>query len=103
MATHLKELPTSLRLALHQERRRRGWSQTELGKRVGMPQVHISSIETGKIVPRFDTLAEIARALDFELLLIPRRLVPAVESLLHQTTDTDERQLYELGEPEEAV
>ena len=29
-------------------RRACGWTQTELGRQVGLPQVHISDLETGK-------------------------------------------------------
>ena len=49
----LDGLPEALRLELKQARFTRGWSQTELGRRAGLPQAHISGIEAGKIVPRF--------------------------------------------------
>jgi hypothetical protein len=73
--------------------------------------MHISGIETGKIVPRFDTLLDLVRVLDHDLLLVPRALVPAVQALIrdhrrpHRDTDADEgeRPLYaeELDEEEE--
>jgi hypothetical protein len=64
--------------------------------------MHISGIETGKVVPRFDTLLELVRALGRDLLIVPRELVPAVQALirdhLHPSRDTDadegERPLY---------
>jgi transcriptional regulator with XRE-family HTH domain len=105
MQSHIareKDLPTALRQTLIDARHQRGWSQAELGRRVGLPQTHISGIETGKVVPRFDTLLEIVRVLDHDLLLVPRHLVPVVQSLTrdhasrgaHAADDEDERPLY---------
>ncbi len=84
-----------MRQDLVKARRHRGWSQTELGQRVGLPQMHISAIETGKVVPRFDTLLELVRVLDHDLLLIPRDLVPVVQALIR------DRHVPEAGEGEE--
>jgi hypothetical protein len=39
--------------------------------------------ESGKIVPRYDTLLELVRTLDRDLLMVPRALVPVVQSLVH--------------------
>jgi transcriptional regulator with XRE-family HTH domain len=105
MLSHIareKDLPVALRQTLIDARHQRGWSQAELGRRVGLPQTHISGIETGKVVPRFDTLLEIVRVLDHDLLLVPRDLVPVVQSLTrdragrdaHPGGDEDERPLY---------
>jgi transcriptional regulator with XRE-family HTH domain len=108
--TRLNALPEALRRELVEERNKRGWSQAELGQRVGLPQMHISGIETGKIVPRYDTLLDLVRVLDRDLLLVPRTLVPAVQALIRDqrrrdrdpNNDDGERSLYasEL-EPEE--
>jgi transcriptional regulator with XRE-family HTH domain len=68
-------------------RRRKGLNQAELGVKVGLPQSHISRIESGSIDIRLSSLLELARALDLEPMLIPRKLVPAVQSLTqHKTT-----------------
>lgn len=80
--TRLEKLPETLRRELKQARLKRGWSQLELGRRAGLPQVHISAIETGKTVPRYDTLLDLVRVLDHDLVLVPRALVPAVQALL---------------------
>ena len=45
--------------------------------------------ESGKIVPRFDTLLDLVRVLDFDLLLVPRTLVPVVQSLIRQDRDPE--------------
>lgn len=90
-----------MREALIQARREIGWTQAELGRRVDLPQEHISVIETGKVVPRFDTLIEIARVLGRDLLLVPRPLVPAVRALVRGESG-DERPMYGLDPDEEA-
>jgi transcriptional regulator with XRE-family HTH domain len=105
----LRGLPEALRLGLIEQRHQRGWSQAELGQRLGLPQMHISGIETGKIVPRYDTLLDLVRVLDHDLLMIPRSLVPAVQALVRdyrpsdRDTDADdgERPLYGAGDREE--
>ena len=97
-------LPQVMRVELIKARRELGWTQAELGKRVGLPQEHISVIETGKIVPRFDTLLEIVRILGRDLLLVPRPLIPAVRALVRGESG-DERPMYALdpaGESDEA-
>lgn len=96
----LDGLPADLRRGLKEARLKRGWSQAELGRRTSLPQMHISGIESGKIVPRFDTLLDLVRVLDFDLLMVPRALVPAVQALIrdqrnqHQHSDDGERSLY---------
>jgi transcriptional regulator with XRE-family HTH domain len=62
-------------------RRRAGLSQSALGAKVGLTQSHISKIERGAIDLQASNLVEIARALDLELMLVPRQLVPAVRAL----------------------
>ncbi|MEM7408892.1 MAG: helix-turn-helix transcriptional regulator [Myxococcota bacterium] len=80
-----------MRLELKQARLNRGWSQRELGERAGLPQVHVSWIETGRVAPRYDTLLDLVRVLDHDLILVPRALVPGVNALLrdyhHQSGD----------------
>ena len=56
-------------------------SQRVLGKKIGLAQSHVSKIERGAVDPQLSNLLEIARALGLELMLVPRRLVPAVRAL----------------------
>jgi transcriptional regulator with XRE-family HTH domain len=99
-------LPEDMRRELKEARVKRGWSQRELGHRLGLPQMHISGIESGKIVPRYDTLLELVRILDRDLLMVPRALVPVVQSLIRdhlrqdQQGDGEERSLYADGDEE---
>ena len=92
----LKGLPEDLRLQIKEARLKRAWGQRELGAEVGLPQPHISAIESGEIVPRFDTLLDIVRVLDLDLLLVPRSLVPAVQSLIRSQNapESVEKALY---------
>ena len=92
----LKSLPEDLRLQIKEARAKRGWGQRALGAEVGLPQPHISAIESGEIVPRFDTLLDIVRVLDLDLLLVPRSLVPAVQSLIRSQKEPEsvEKPLY---------
>jgi transcriptional regulator with XRE-family HTH domain len=101
----LKGLPAEMRRALKQTREKRGWSQRELASRLGLTQTHISSIESGKIVPRYDTLLELVRTLNSDLLMVPRALVPVVQSLVRDQAqpeqgEGEERPLYADGNRE---
>jgi transcriptional regulator with XRE-family HTH domain len=90
-AVRLNRLPAAIRRELVAARHKRGWSQAELGRRAGLPQMHVSSIETGKIAPRFDTLLDLVRVLDRDLVMVPRSLVPAVQALIRDERHRDER------------
>ena len=94
-AARLNRLPVSLRREMIAARQKRGWSQAELGRRAGLPQMHISNIETGKTAPRFDTLLDLVRVLDRDLLMVPRSLVPTVQALIR-----DDRRRTASDEPE---
>jgi HTH-type transcriptional regulator / antitoxin HipB len=100
----LEGLPADLREQIKEARMKRGWGQRELGSAVGLPQPHISSIESGDVVPRFDTLLDIVRVLDLDLLLVPRSLVPAVQSLIRAQKEPEsaEKPLYAADEEEAA-
>src|SRR5260370_42497326 len=96
----LGALPEDMPLALKEAREKRGWTQRDLASRLGLTQAHISGIESGKIVPRYDTLLELVRILDRDLLMVPRALVPVVQSLIRdhlrpdQQGESEERPLY---------
>jgi len=63
-------------------REAKGLSQRALAKMAGVPQSHLSKIENAGVDLRISSLAEIARALDLELTLVPRKNVPAVKSIV---------------------
>lgn len=62
-------------------RREAQLSQRALGKKIGLAQSHVSKIERGGVDPQLSSLLEMARALGLELMLVPKRLVPAVRAL----------------------
>ncbi len=73
--------------AIRDARKAKGLSQSELSSRIGVPQSHISKIENGTVNLKLSSLIQIARALDLELKLVPRKSLPAVESLIRSTRD----------------
>ncbi|MBS1269784.1 MAG: Antitoxin HipB [Gammaproteobacteria bacterium] len=63
-------------------RESKGLSQRELGKRAGVLQAQISKFENGAVDLRLSSLVALARVLDLELTLVPRKAVPAVQSII---------------------
>lgn len=78
MNTAIEDIAASIKAA----RIAKGFTQKELGERVGLPQSHISKIEGGSVDLQISSLVEIARALDLELKLVPRRTLPAIEGIV---------------------
>ena len=85
----VKQLAQTLREA----RIARGLSQRELAERAGLGQSRLALIEAGGVDLRTSTLVQLARALDLELVLAPRRVLPAVQSL----TESQPRRRQEAG------
>jgi transcriptional regulator with XRE-family HTH domain len=81
--------------ALRSAREHAGLSQAEIGTKMGGSQAHVSKIEAGADV-RISTLANMARVLGFELMLVPNQLVPAVDALVHGEAGTSPRPRYTL-------
>ncbi len=67
--------------ALKDIRIARGFTQRELAERAGFGQNRLALIEAGEVDLRASTLIQLARALDLELVLVPLRVLPAVQSL----------------------
>ena len=86
MARH-QMLPHPIRSAIRTARKDRGWSQSAIAARAGLTQKHVSQIESGKIMPRFDTLLEVVRVLDLDLVIVPRSLTPTIDALVHDLTN----------------
>ena len=63
-------------------RKGRKLSQRGLSKAVGMPQAQISKVENAAVDMKTSTLIELARTLDLEVMLVPRKYVPAVNSII---------------------
>ncbi len=67
---------------LQSARKAKNMTQGELGAKAGLPQSHISQIESGNIDLRLSSLQEIARLLDLDVMLIPVNLKPAIRSII---------------------
>ena len=87
-------------LQLREARRRLGFTQEALGKRLRISQAHLSDIEKGKVTPRLSSVIEIARALDQELILVPRNRLPMINALLSGKPDAPLWPIYDEGEAE---
>lgn len=81
MSYATKHIATTLRAA----RESKGLSQRKLSTKSGVPQGHISKIENGAVDLRLSSLVELARVLDLELTLVPRKAVSAVKSIVRSS------------------
>ncbi len=87
--------------ALKKAREDKKLSQRALSQNVGIPQAHISKIENTAVDLQASTLIEMARALDLEVMLVPRKYVPAVASLTSTSrlnTEAEVQPAYSLDE-----
>jgi transcriptional regulator with XRE-family HTH domain len=96
MSAGIEEIAASIREA----RIAKALTQKELGQRVGLPQSHISKIEKGAVDLKLSSLVEIARALELEIMLVPRKALPAVQGAVraHGTSVETSRALSLLNE-----
>lgn len=88
---------------LKKARLQKKWSQRTLGERVGIPQSHISKIESGAVDLQTSSLIQLARVLDLELMLIPRALVPAFQAMINgkQKGTSEQIPMYRLEEEDD--
>lgn len=74
----IEQIVTNLREA----RKRKGWSQRKLSAHSGIPQSHLSKIESGDVDLRISSLIALARAVDLELFVAPKQNIPAIKSII---------------------
>jgi len=72
-------------------RRSRGISQATLADLAGTTQSKISRIENGKANVELATLRNVCAALDADVVIIPRRTIGAVQSIIDQYLNRDSR------------
>jgi transcriptional regulator with XRE-family HTH domain len=80
-----------------------GLSQRALSARAGLAQSHVSEIESGSKDPGLAKLVDIARALDLELVLVPRKMLPAVLSMIGPNEDERRSPAYALDKIDKAA
>ncbi len=81
----VQEIARTLRTA----RASQGLTQRELAERIGLTQAQISRFEGGHVDLRLSSLVELARGAGVEVMLIPRKAVPAALALGVAATDRD--------------
>ena len=94
----MKQQITAITEALRAGRAQKGLSQRKLSVRLGMPQSHISRIESGAVNLTLSSLIEMARHLDLEVMLVPRKHVVAVEAIVRETGMTARVPAYRLDD-----
>jgi len=77
--------------ALKAARENKAISQRELSAKAGVPQAQISRLESGAVDIRLSSLVSLARALDLEVELVPRKAVSAVETIVRATTNAERK------------
>ncbi len=94
-----------IKLGIHEllrlSRLDRHLTQEELARKLGVRQRQISDLERATVDPRLSTIQNVARALDLELMLIPRPLIAAVESLQRGGPDSPKSPMYALGDDDD--
>jgi len=93
----MEALIKELRIA----RKKKGFTQSVLAQRIGLPQGHISSIEQGKIDLRVSTLIQMARILDYEVMLVPRQLNSLVKAMIEEKEGIESEPLWQPDEEED--
>ena len=84
-------------------RKAKGLTQGELGAKMGLPQSHISQIESGKIDIRLSSLLEISRLLDLEPMLIPRQMIPAVRAITSDRANAGKVPAWQINTDDEEL
>lgn len=87
---------------LKKARKENGLSQKDISLKSGVPQSHISKIESGLVDLQTSSLIALARILELELMLVPRTFVHTVRALQEQRKQNQEpRPKYRLEEEDE--
>lgn len=66
-AKSLERILAEMGARIRKARLAKGWTQAELGQRIGMIQHNVSSLENGKRPPTFEHQLELARVLGMTL------------------------------------
>ena len=100
-ASRRSDTALSLSDVLRDARQRKNLSQQEVAHKLGLRQRQISDLERAAADSRLSTIHNVARALDLELMLVPRHLIAAVEALQRAGADASKQSLYALDDDTE--
>jgi transcriptional regulator with XRE-family HTH domain len=98
MAYKSEHIAERLRVA----RKAAGLSQRELSMRSGLTQSHISQIERGEMEPGLSSLVDLTRALDLEVVLVPRKMLPAIRSIVQSASISSDTEASKFQQKEVA-
>ena len=84
----MSEATAEITRALKHARQAARMSQRALAALVGIPQSHISRIESGVVDAQISTLVGIARVLGCDFRLVPRSVLPGIDSLIGRADPT---------------
>ncbi len=68
----------------------KGLTQKNLADKLGIPQSHLSKIEAGQVNLKLASFVEMARALEMEVMLIPRQQISIVKNLTASQKNSDQ-------------
>ncbi|WP_253944510.1 helix-turn-helix domain-containing protein [Pseudogemmobacter hezensis] len=68
----LARTPRQIGTIIQRERKKRGWTQSDLAARAGLRQATISTIETAEKPAKLESLLAVLAALDLEFQITPR-------------------------------
>jgi transcriptional regulator with XRE-family HTH domain len=99
----MTRLSTALITQIRKARQTQHVSQRALSARTNITQSHISLIEKGEVEPGLSSVIELARALELELVLVPKKLLPAIQGMLRSVDHPNEppRPAYSLDEDDD--
>lgn len=80
----MENISKTLGRALRDRRRKVGLSQAKVATLTGKTQSQIARLENGLGDPRFSSVVEVSRSLGTEVVLVPIRLLTAVNHLLDE-------------------
>lgn len=87
---------------LKRARKHAGDSQRAVSVRSGVAQSHLPQIEIGRVDFTVETMVQLARALDLEPMLVPKKYIPAVTSIAWLGPDAPQQQIQaRLGEDDD--
>lgn len=75
--------------AIRKARKAKRISQRAVSQKTGLPQAQISKIENAAVDLKTSSLIALARALDLEVMMVPRQMVPAIKALISASRQGD--------------